>query len=58
MMPQQIFGNWLATTLIRWFFGARYTDLGPFQAITWSGLQKLEMQDTNYGWTVEMQIKL
>ncbi|HAE14098.1 MAG: glycosyltransferase family 2 protein [Chitinophagales bacterium] len=57
MMPQQIFGNWLATTLMRWFFGARYTDLGPFRAITWSGLQKLEMQDTNYGWTVEMQIK-
>lgn len=57
MAPQQIFGNWLATTLIKLLFGARFSDLGPFRAITWSALQSLEMKDTNYGWTVEMQIK-
>ncbi|KRP06762.1 MAG: glycosyl hydrolase [Sphingobacteriales bacterium BACL12 MAG-120813-bin55] len=57
MMPQQIFGNWLATSLMKWFAGARFTDLGPFRAIQWSTLQELQMVDRNYGWTVEMQIK-
>ena len=57
MAPQQIFGNWLATTLIKLLFGARFSDLGPFRAITWTALLALEMKDTNYGWTVEMQIK-
>lgn len=57
MTSVQIFGNWLATTLIRWFYGYRFTDLGPFRAITWQRLMELEMEDKNYGWTVEMQIK-
>ncbi len=57
MAPQQIFGNWLATTLIQLFFKAKFTDLGPFRAISWTALQSLQMKDTNYGWTVEMQIK-
>lgn len=53
----QIFGNWLATTLMRWFYSAKFTDLGPFRAITWSSLMALQMQDKTYGWTVEMQVK-
>ncbi len=57
LTPQQRWGNWLAATLIRWRFGFRYTDLGPFRAIRRGALEKLEMQDRNYGWTVEMQIK-
>lgn len=57
MLPQARFGNWLATTLIRGIWGFRYTDLGPFRAITAEGLGRLGMRDTNYGWTVEMQIK-
>jgi len=57
MMPQQIFGNWLATTLIRWFYGARFTDLGPFRALKFDKLLALQMKDTTYGWTVEMQVK-
>jgi glycosyltransferase involved in cell wall biosynthesis len=57
MMPQQIFGNWLATTLLRWLYGVRYTDLGPFRAIRFETLQQLGMRDRNYGWTVEMQAK-
>lgn len=57
MAIQQVFGNWLATTLMKWFFGAKFTDLGPFRAIKWEKLQMLGMRDTNYGWTVEMQIK-
>lgn len=57
MTLQQIFGNWLATTLIRWFYGVSYSDLGPFRAIRYQSLMDLQMQDTNYGWTVEMQLK-
>ncbi|MEJ2163499.1 MAG: glycosyltransferase family 2 protein [Robiginitalea sp.] len=57
MTPQQIFGNWLATTLMNLLFGAQYTDLGPFRAITFQALESLEMEDKTYGWTVEMQLK-
>jgi glycosyltransferase involved in cell wall biosynthesis len=53
----QVFGNWLATRLIRLFFGVQFTDLGPFRAITTKALEKLNMQDKTYGWTVEMQVK-
>ncbi|MBL4754209.1 MAG: glycosyltransferase family 2 protein [Flavobacteriales bacterium] len=57
MTPQQIFGNWLATSLMRWLYGASFTDLGPFRAIKFDSLVALNMVDTTYGWTVEMQIK-
>jgi hypothetical protein len=57
MTPQQLFGNWLACWLMRLLLGARYTDLGPFRAISMAALEKLNMRDRNYGWTVEMQIK-
>lgn len=57
LTPQQHFGNWLATSLIRVIWGARYTDLGPFRAISRSALDTLAMADRNYGWTVEMQVK-
>ncbi|WBL22842.1 glycosyltransferase family 2 protein [Zunongwangia sp. HRR-M8] len=57
MTLPQIFGNWLATTLMRLFFGAKFTDLGPFRAIKYEKLLKLNMQDKTYGWTVEMQLK-
>lgn len=55
-LPQR-WGNWLATTLLRGFLGFRYTDLGPLRAIRADALARLQMQDRNYGWTVEMQIK-
>jgi len=57
MMPQQIFGNWLATRLIKIFFGYTFTDLGPFRAIRYDRLLELQMADKTYGWTVEMQVK-
>ncbi len=57
MMPHQRFGNWLATFLIRYLFGVRFTDLGPFRVIRYDKLLALEMKDRNYGWTVEMQVK-
>jgi glycosyltransferase involved in cell wall biosynthesis len=57
MMPQARFGNALATTLIKWLYGVKFTDLGPFRAIKFTKLRELGMADTTYGWTVEMQVK-
>ncbi|NRT12497.1 glycosyltransferase family 2 protein [Flavobacterium sp. 14A] len=57
MTPQQVFGNWLATFLMKVFFGATFTDLGPFRAIKYDKLVALNMEDKTYGWTVEMQLK-
>lgn len=53
----QIFGNALATSLMRLFYGSRFTDLGPFRAIKYDKLLALAMEDKTYGWTVEMQLK-
>ena len=57
MTPQQVFGNWLATFLMKLFFDAKFTDLGPFRAIKYQQLLALKMEDKTYGWTVEMQLK-
>lgn len=51
------FGNRLATSLISLFWGFSYRDLGPLRAITWQALEKLKMDDPNFGWTVQMQIR-
>jgi glycosyltransferase involved in cell wall biosynthesis len=58
MTPQQVFGNWLACFLMKLFFNAKFTDLGPFRAIKYSTLLALQMEDKTYGWTVEMQLKV
>jgi glycosyltransferase involved in cell wall biosynthesis len=57
MTPQQVFGNWLACTLIHIFWGKRFTDLGPFRAISRDAFDRLAMADLDFGWTVEMQVK-
>ncbi len=57
LSPHARFGNWLATRLLRAFYGARYTDLGPFRAIRYGALMALDMRDRDFGWTVEMQVK-
>jgi len=57
MTLPQVFGNWLATNLMRRIYKTAYTDLGPFRAIRWNKLMELGMADENYGWTIEMQIK-
>lgn len=53
----QVFGNWLATTMMKYIQGAKFSDLGPFRAIVWLKLLDLKMIDENFGWTIEMQIK-
>lgn len=57
LMPVQKFGNALSTFLIKVIYGYTFTDLGPFRAITYKAYNSLQMQDQNYGWTVEMQVK-
>ena len=57
MQGYQVFGNWIATTLIRLLYGFKFTDLGPFRAIRLESLLALGMKDQTYGWTVEMQVK-
>lgn len=57
LTPQQRFGNALACLLIRLRWRVRFTDLGPFRAVTRQALDRLAMADPDYGWTVEMQVK-
>jgi len=57
LLPQARAGNFVACWLIRLFYGHRFTDLGPFRAIRWEALERLEMADPNFGWTAEMQVK-
>lgn len=57
MTLPQVFGNWLATTMMKYMQGAKFSDLGPFRAIVWKKLLDLKMVDQNFGWTIEMQIK-
>ena len=57
LAPHQRFGNRLATSLVAWLYGFRYTDLGPFRAIRADRLRQLGMRDCDFGWTVEMQVR-
>ena len=57
MTIPQVFGNWLATTLLRLIYGVRFTDLGPFRALKFDSLLDMQMKDQTFGWTVEMQVK-
>jgi glycosyltransferase involved in cell wall biosynthesis len=57
MLPQAIIGNAIATKLINYFYGAWFTDLGPFRAIKCEKLLELNIEDKTFGWTAEMQVK-
>lgn len=57
LSPHVIYGNKLVVFLINRLFATDYTDLGPFRAIRYDALKQLQMEDNNYGWTVEMQVK-
>lgn len=52
-----VFGNRLAAALIRMMYGQRITDLGPFRAARADVLRQLKLQETTYGWAVEMILK-
>lgn len=57
LLPQALVGNYVATSLIKLFYGVSFTDLGPFRAIKYDKLLSLGMRDKTFGWTVEMQVK-
>lgn len=57
MLPQQQMGNALAAALMRWLYGLRVTDLGPFRAIRRETLLNFNMQEMTFGWPTEMTVK-
>jgi len=57
LTPLQRFGNWVSTRLIRWLWHVRFTDLGPMRMISRRALDRLRLQDQDFGWNVEMQAK-
>lgn len=57
MPVHQRVGNRITTFLIGRLSGFRFTDLGPFRCIRTASLRSLSMEDPDYGWTAEMQVK-
>lgn len=57
LLPQARAGNLFACWMIRVLYGHRYTDLGPFRAIRWTAYEQLGMNDPDFGWTAELQVK-
>jgi glycosyltransferase involved in cell wall biosynthesis len=57
MLISQIFAGWLAGVLLRLLYKVKYTDMGPFRAITRQGLTRLNMREQTYGWNLEMQMR-
>jgi hypothetical protein len=53
----QVFGNRLAAGLIRLLYGLEISDLGPFRAGRAEVLRALALEETTYGWAVEMILK-
>ncbi|MBL4789243.1 MAG: glycosyltransferase family 2 protein [Kordiimonadaceae bacterium] len=56
LTPPQRLGNGFACWLMNLIWRTNYTDLGPFRAVTPAALSAMQMQDRDFGWTVEMQI--
>ena len=50
-------GNRFVLALLRWRYGSRVRDMGPLRAIRWETLERLALDDENYGWYVQMQVR-
>ena len=57
LLPQAVYGNKLACSLVELLYDYHFTDLGPFRAVTWDALRRIDMRDEDFGWTIEMQVK-
>jgi len=57
MLPHALFGNWLASKVLRALYRVQITDLGSFRAIHRKALLELGMQERTFGWPVEMIAK-
>ncbi len=55
--PHARMGNALVTGVLRRVYGSGVRDLGPFRAIRFSCLLRLELDDPDYGWYVQMQVR-
>lgn len=57
MSWHQVLAGWLAGRAMGALYGARYTDMCAFRAISRDALARLDMQEMTYGWNIEMQMK-
>ncbi|MCH8851982.1 MAG: TIGR04283 family arsenosugar biosynthesis glycosyltransferase [Planctomycetes bacterium] len=55
-LPQRLGNSWFCL-LVRLRWGVQGHDMGPFRAVTRRALNKLQMSDRTWGWTLQMQIK-
>ena len=53
----QVLAGHMTGLLLRFIYGVRYTDMGPFRAIRRSALEQLGMREMTYGWPLEMQMR-
>ena len=57
LLASQVLAGWMAGMLMRVRYGVRYSDMGPFRAISRKALAQLAMSEMTYGWNLEMQMK-
>jgi glycosyltransferase involved in cell wall biosynthesis len=57
MTWQQVFGNQLASFMMRAIYSVRVTDVGPFRTMRREDLLALDMREMTYGWPSEMIVK-
>ena len=57
ILPHARFGNHLVLSLTQLLFGHSFGDLPPFRAVSFTELLALQMDDRNWGWTLQMQIR-
>lgn len=57
ILPHARLGNRIVLTLVRVLFGRSFEDLPPFRAVRFDRLLQLDMDDRNWGWTLQMQIR-
>jgi len=57
MNVQQVLAGHLAGLLMRLIYDVRYSDMGPFRAISVAALRRLGMSEMTYGWNLEMQMR-
>ena len=57
ILPHARVGNRIVLEITEGLFGKRFQDLPPFRAIAFDKLRELAMDDRDWGWTLQMQIR-
>lgn len=55
--PHAALGNRLVSAVLRGLYGSGTRDMGPFRAVRWDRLRELALDDPDYGWYVQMQVR-